>query len=116
METDSASTCATSWPVTATSLAFRRLARLRSGLLRIARRAVALITGRTRFEDYVLSQIMASSYDVLHCHDFPLLAVAVEAKRRRPTPLVYDAHELTSGQGDPRSMRTGVERWLERRL
>jgi glycosyltransferase involved in cell wall biosynthesis len=85
---------------------------LRSGLLRIARRAIALITGRTRFEDYVLRQIMASSYDILHCHDFPLLAVAVEAKRRRPTPLVYDAHELYYAQAQ---LPPGTQRRYRRR-
>jgi glycosyltransferase involved in cell wall biosynthesis len=71
---------------------------LRSLLLRIARRAVAMVTGRTRFDEFVLQHITASAYDILHCHDFPLLAVAVEAKRRRPTPLVYDAHELYHAQ------------------
>ena len=45
--------------------------RLRSGLLRHARRVVALLTGRTSFENYVLRQVAASSYDILHCHDFP---------------------------------------------
>jgi glycosyltransferase involved in cell wall biosynthesis len=71
---------------------------LRAVLLRIARRVIALITGRTKFEEFVLQQIMRSEYDILHCHDFPLLAVAVEAKRRRPTPLIYDAHELYHAQ------------------
>jgi glycosyltransferase involved in cell wall biosynthesis len=72
--------------------------RWRNGLRRIGRRLALLITGRSSFERYVLQQIMASSFDILHCHDFPLLAVAVEAKRRRMVPIVYDAHELYHAQ------------------
>jgi glycosyltransferase involved in cell wall biosynthesis len=89
---------------------------LRSGLLRHARRAVALLTGRTSFENYVLRQVAASSYDILHCHDFPLLAVAAAAKRRVPTPLVYDAHELYHAQAQlPARIQRRYKR-RERRL
>ena len=38
------------------------------------------------------------TYEILHCHDYPMLAPAVAAKRWRPTPLVYDAHELYHAQ------------------
>jgi glycosyltransferase involved in cell wall biosynthesis len=72
--------------------------RLRTLLRRIGRRVAGLFTGRSSFERYVLGQIAARRYDILHCHDFPLLAAAVEAKNRRPTPLVYDAHELYHAQ------------------
>lgn len=72
--------------------------RLRSWLWIAARRLIAGVTGLTSFEHFVLRQVMARDYDILHCHDFPLLNVAVEAKRRRPTPLVYDAHELYHAQ------------------
>ena len=89
---------------------------LRAVLLRIAWRAIALITGRTRFEEFVLRQIMGSGYDILHCHDFPLLAVAVEAKRRRPTPLVYDAHELYHAQTQLSARTQRRYRRQERRL
>jgi glycosyltransferase involved in cell wall biosynthesis len=71
--------------------------RLRSGLRRAVRRIVAL-TGLSSFEWFAFQQIMQCQYDVLHCHDFPLLAAAVEAKRRRQAPLVYDAHELYHAQ------------------
>jgi glycosyltransferase involved in cell wall biosynthesis len=86
--------------------------RMRRLLLRIAGRGVSLITGRSIFENYVLWQVMASSYDILHCHDFPLLAVAVEAKRRRPAPLVYDAHELYHAQAQ---LPVGTRRRYRRR-
>jgi glycosyltransferase involved in cell wall biosynthesis len=72
--------------------------RWRTLLRRIGRRMAGTITGESSFERYVLRQIAVRSYDILHCHDFPLLAAAVEAKRRRPTPLVYDAHELYHAQ------------------
>jgi glycosyltransferase involved in cell wall biosynthesis len=89
---------------------------LRSLLLRMIRRAVATVTGRTKFEEFVLQHVMASTYDILHCHDFPLLAVAVEAKRRRPTPLVYDAHELYHAQTQLPTRAQRRYRRRERRL
>lgn len=72
--------------------------RVRSSLRRIGRRMAGFVTRQSSFERYVLKQIAARTYDILHCHDFPLLPAAVQAKRRRPTPLVYDAHELYHAQ------------------
>jgi glycosyltransferase involved in cell wall biosynthesis len=54
--------------------------------------------------------------DFYHSHDLETLLPALAAGRIRRRPVIYDAHELTSEQGDPRSMRKAVERWLERRL
>lgn len=71
---------------------------LRTFLRRIGRRVAGTITRQSSLERYVLQQIATRSYDILHCHDFPLLAAAVETKRRRPTPLIYDAHELYHAQ------------------
>jgi glycosyltransferase involved in cell wall biosynthesis len=90
--------------------------RLRAVSLRISRRTVALLTGLSSFESFVLRQILAASYDILHCHDYPLLGVAVAAKRRRPAPLVYDAHELYHAQSIlPKKTRERYRR-RERRL
>ncbi len=75
-----------------------RPGRLRSALWVVARRAVAAITGLSSFEHFVLRHVMERDHDILHCHDFPLLAVAVAAKRRGGKPLVYDAHELYHAQ------------------
>jgi glycosyltransferase involved in cell wall biosynthesis len=63
-----------------------------------ARKAVGALTGLSSFEYFVLRHVMDRDYDILHCHDFPLLAVAIEAKRRRAKPVVYDAHELYHAQ------------------
>jgi glycosyltransferase involved in cell wall biosynthesis len=73
-------------------------------------------TGFSSFEDDVLRKVLSFDYDILHCHDFPLLKVAVEAARRRPTPLVYDAHELYHAQMQlpPATQKSYRER--ERRL
>jgi glycosyltransferase involved in cell wall biosynthesis len=71
---------------------------LRTLLWRGVRPATARLTGLTSFEHYVLRKVLAREYDILHCHDYPMLAPAVAAKRRRPTPLVYDAHELYHAQ------------------
>jgi glycosyltransferase involved in cell wall biosynthesis len=54
--------------------------------------------------------------DFYQAHDLETLLPALAAARVRRRPVIYDAHELTSEQGDPRSMRKAVERWIERRL
>lgn len=72
--------------------------KLRTQVWIALRRAIVRATGLTSFEHYVLRQVLAHDYDVLHCHDYPLLGVAVAAIRRRKTPLVYDAHELYHAQ------------------
>ena len=90
--------------------------RLRTSLLRNARRGGCTGHRPTSFESYVLRQIMARSYDILHCHDFPFLAVAVAAKRRRLTPLVYDAHELYHAQAQLPAHTQRRYRKRERRL
>lgn len=72
--------------------------RLWPHLWRATRKAVAVGTGINSFEHFVLRQVMQREFDVLHVHDFPLLNVGVEVKRRRGCALVYDAHELYHGQ------------------
>jgi glycosyltransferase involved in cell wall biosynthesis len=90
--------------------------RIHSGLRVAARHAAKLLTGLSSFEHYVLGQMMARDFDILHCHDFPMLGPAVEAKRRRKTPLVYDAHELYHAQVQlPESTQRRYQR-RERRL
>jgi len=54
--------------------------------------------------------------DLYQAHDLETLLPALIAGKLRRRTVVYDAHELTSEQGDPRSLRKGVERWLERQL
>jgi glycosyltransferase involved in cell wall biosynthesis len=75
-----------------------RPGQLRTALWIAARKAASTLTGLSSFEHYVLRIVMERDFDILHCHDFPLLRVAVEAKRRRGKPLVYDAHELYHAQ------------------
>lgn len=75
-----------------------RLRRLLGRVMRVAHRTFAAVSPLTAFEHYVLGHVLERDYDILHCHDFPLLAVAVEAKRRRGRPLIYDAHELYHAQ------------------
>jgi glycosyltransferase involved in cell wall biosynthesis len=89
---------------------------VRAAVSRVSRLGLAAFTGLTSFQHFVLRQVMAQTYDVLHCHDFPLLHVAVEACRRRPVPLVYDAHELYHAQVQlPATTRRRYRR-TERRL
>jgi len=71
---------------------------LRNFAIRAGRHIAAKWTGLTSFEIFVLNKILAFDFDILHCHDFPLLNVANEAVRRRPAKLVYDAHELYHAQ------------------
>jgi glycosyltransferase involved in cell wall biosynthesis len=89
---------------------------LREVLRRFGRRVAAMVTGSSSLDRFVVQKILACSYDILHCHDFPLLAAAVEAKRRRPTPLVYDAHELYYAQSVLPALTQARYRRRERRL
>lgn len=91
-------------------------ARVRSQLIRAGRKAMALFTGFTSFEYFVLRKILEFDYDILHCHDFPLLKVACEAVRRRPVKFVYDAHELYHAQTQLPQTVQDRYRQLERRL
>lgn len=50
------------------------------------------------FEQFVLDRLLEYQVDVLHIHDYPMLAPAVELARIRRVPLVYDAHELYYAQ------------------
>jgi len=50
------------------------------------------------FEQFVLDRLLEYQVDVLHVHDYPMLAPAVELARIRKVPLVYDAHELYYAQ------------------
>lgn len=54
--------------------------------------------------------------DFYQAHDLETLLPAIVAGRVRHRPIIYDAHELTSEQGDPHSLRKAIERWLEIRL
>jgi glycosyltransferase involved in cell wall biosynthesis len=48
-----------------------------------------------------------------HAHDLYSLLPALVAGRLRRVRVIYDAHEFTSEQGDPRRLRNGLERRLE---
>lgn len=50
------------------------------------------------FDQFVLDRMLDYQPDILHVHDFPMLASGVEFSRRRKVPLIYDAHELYYAQ------------------
>ena len=58
----------------------------------------ARIANINSFEQFVVDKILAESFEIIHAHDYPMLAPAVEAARIRGVPLVYDAHELYYAQ------------------
>lgn len=93
-----------------------REGRARNLLFRVGRKLASRIHGFTSFEDFALRKILDFDYDILHCHDFPLLKVAAEAVRRRPVPFVYDAHELYHAQSQLPDAVQARYRALERRL
>ncbi|QIG91096.1 glycosyltransferase [Bradyrhizobium sp. 6(2017)] len=85
-------------------------------LWRATCKLLALTTGLSSFEHYVLRQVEERKFDVLHVHDYPLLRTGVEVKRRRGCTLVYDAHELYHGQAQlPAEVRKRYRR-REKRL
>jgi glycosyltransferase involved in cell wall biosynthesis len=54
--------------------------------------------------------------DYYQAHDLYSVLAALVAGRMRHRQVVYDAHELVSEQGNPRSLRNAVERRMERWL
>jgi glycosyltransferase involved in cell wall biosynthesis len=56
------------------------------------------VAGLNSFEQFILDRMMEYQVDVLHVHDFPMLAPAVELAKVRKVPLIYDAHELYYAQ------------------
>lgn len=50
------------------------------------------------FEQFVIDRMLIEEFDVIHAHDFPMLAAAVEVARTCDVPLLYDAHELYYAQ------------------
>lgn len=50
------------------------------------------------FESFILERMMEYQVDILHVHDFPMLAPAVKLAAVRNVPLIYDAHELYYAQ------------------
>ncbi|MBX8539432.1 glycosyltransferase [Pseudomonas cichorii] len=56
------------------------------------------IASLNSFEQFILDRMTEYQVDVLHVHDFPMLAPAVELAKIRNVPLIYDAHELYYAQ------------------
>lgn len=50
------------------------------------------------FEYFIFERMMEYQVDLLHVHDFPMLAPAVKLATARQVPLIYDAHELYYAQ------------------
>ncbi len=50
------------------------------------------------FEQFIYDRMSEYQVDILHVHDFPMLAPAVELAKLRKVPLIYDAHELYYAQ------------------
>lgn len=55
-------------------------------------------------------------WDYYQVHDFDTLLAGLILGKLRRRPVIYDAHELRSEQGDPASMANRVIRALEKRL
>lgn len=50
------------------------------------------------FLKQTVSQICLHDFDILHCHDFYMLNLGVQAKKKKPEiKLIYDAHEFLVG-------------------
>lgn len=80
------------------------------------RNAVGAITDLNSFEHFILRKMMEHSFDVVHCHDFPMLKVALRGARLAGKPIVYDAHELYHAQATLPDATRRAYRARERRL
>ena len=50
------------------------------------------------FLDKTVREILEINFDILHCHDFHMLSIGVEIKKRKKSIiLIYDAHEYLRG-------------------
>lgn len=56
------------------------------------------IAALNSFEYFIFERMMEYQVDLLHVHDFPMLAPAVKLAAARQVPLIYDAHELYYAQ------------------
>jgi len=56
------------------------------------------IASLNSYEQFVLDRMMEYPVDIIHVHDYPMLAPAVELARIRKVPLIYDAHEIYYSQ------------------
>lgn len=50
------------------------------------------------FEQYIVDRMMEYQSDVIHVHDYPMLAAGIVVSRMKDVPLIYDAHELYYAQ------------------
>ncbi len=50
------------------------------------------------FERFVYEKASRFDFDLIHCHDLPVLKPAVLLSAERDVPLIYDAHELYPSQ------------------
>ncbi len=69
--------------------------KIASRLFRLWSNRIARINS---FNHFVLTQMLKHPVDVIHVHDYPMLAVGVEFARTKKIPLIYDAHELYYAQ------------------
>ena len=74
--------------------------------------ALGLLLTALRYARHALSQ----KADVYQAHDLDTLGAAVVAGKLARRPIIYDAHELVSEQGDPHSLRNRFLRHLEQWL
>lgn len=75
----------------------------RSDLLhRIVNRGFIVFANRfltlSPFERFVYEKASLFDFDIIHCHDLPVLKPSVMLSATRDVPLIYDAHELYPSQ------------------
>jgi glycosyltransferase involved in cell wall biosynthesis len=66
----------------------------------------------TMFEQFVLDRMLEHEPEIIHAHDYPVLAPAAALACMRDLPLVYDAHEIYYSQAQ---LPPSVQRRYRRR-
>lgn len=83
----------------AASLRLRPGSKLYSWAWRIFRFSAARVPYvLSSFENFIFERMLEYQVDVLHVHDFPMLAPGLRLAKVRRVPLIYDAHELYYAQ------------------
>lgn len=75
-------------------LGLRPGSRVHAWAWRLFRGWASRLAALNSFEQFVHDRMSEYQADILHVHDFPMLAPAVQLARRHRLALIYDAHEL----------------------
>jgi len=85
---------------------------LHSQAWKLFRAWARLLAPLNSYEQFIFERMLEYQVDIIHAHDYPMLAPALKLAGVRRVPIVYDAHELYYAQVQ---LRPAVRRIYKRR-